>query len=293
MIQPDFLVIGAYKSGTTALHHYLRAHPDVFVPARKEPNYFAFADQVAPFDHPAAAESVRTRANYERLFAGAQAGQKLGEVSPAYLAIASTCDRIRATAPGALLIAVLRNPVERAYSDYLMYRRKGLEHEEHFLNALRQQTDRDPAIDPTSHYISSGMYCEQLSVYFEAFDRAQLHVVLHEDLSKDRDRVLRDIFTFIGVDPRVTIAEQAPSNVSGVPAGLPMRLAYGIRNRFKDQLRLVVPPSVKRRLDASLERRLIREPLPAEARAWLSDLYRPDIQRLADLLNRDLSSWLR
>lgn len=293
MIQPDFLIIGAYKSGTTALHHYLRAHPGVFVPARKEPNYFAFADQVAPFDHPAAAESVRSQADYERLFAGAQSGQRLGEVSPAYLAVAPTCDRIRAAAPGVLLIAVLRNPVERAYSDYLMYRRKGLEHEEDFLHALRRQSDRDPGIDPTGHYLSSGMYGEQLARYFEAFDHAQLHVVLHEDLRTDRDRVLRDLFTFIGVDPSVTIAEQAPSNVSGVPRGLPMRLAYGMRNRFKDQLRMVVPPSIKRRIDASLESRLIQEPLPAEARAWLNDLYRPDIERLGHLLNRDLSSWLR
>lgn len=292
MIQPDFLVIGAYKSGTTALHHYMRAHPDIFVPVRKEPNYFAFADRVAPFDHPAAADSVRTREEYERLFTGARAGQKLGEVSPAYLTVSSACERIQATAPRVRLIAVLRNPVERSYSDYLMYRRKGLEHEERFVDALRKQADRDGTVDPTGHYISTGLYFEQLAPYFKTFEPSQLLVVLHEELSSDRDLVLRDIFSFIGVDPAVAIEEQAPSNVSGVPNGLPMRVAYGVRNRFGNQLRHVVPPSVKRRLDTSLERRLTREPLPPDARAWLSDLYRPDVEKLARLIDRDLSSWL-
>lgn len=293
MIRPDFLVLGAYKSGTTALHHYLRAHPDIFIPERKEPNYFAFADVVEPFEDPAGHTSIRSSTDYERLFAGARANQKLGEVSPAYLTIPSACTRIRQMAPEARLIALLRNPIDRAYSDYLMYRRRGEEHEEHFLDALRQQSERRRSLDPTAHYITTGLYFAQLSPYFEAFDRSQLLVVLHEEFSEDRDRVLRDLFAFIGVSPEVRIAEQEASNVSGVPKSLPLRLAYGFRNRFRDQLRPIVPSSVKRRLDASLERRLTREPMDAEARAWLRDVYRNDVEQLAELINRDLSSWLR
>lgn len=293
MIQPHFLVIGAYKSGTTALHHYLRAHPEIFIPQRKEPNFFAFAGQVGPFSYPAAEGSVRERTNYDRLFLGAQANQKIGEVSPAYLTVPSSCARIHEEAPEVRLIAILRNPIERAYSDYLMYRRDGLEHEGSFLDALRRQADRDISVDPTSHYISTGFYFEQLAPYFKTFRRDQIHVPLHEDMSNDRDGVLRNIFEFIGVDPSVEIAEQDPSNVSGVPKGLPLRLTYAVRNRFKSQLRHVVPTSIKRKLDAGLERRLTREPLPSEARTWLTDIYQPDIEKLGTLIDRDLSSWLR
>lgn len=291
-MQPDFLVLGAYKSGTTALHHYLRAHPEIFIPERKEPNYFAFVDAVEPFEDPVARTSIRSSDEYNRLFAGARTNQKLGEVSPAYLTIPSACARIAQMAPDARLIAVLRNPIDRAYSDYLMYRRRGEEHEESFLDALRRQSERLRSVDPTAHYITTGLYFAQLARYFETFDHSQLCVLLHEELSGDRDRVLRDLFAFIGVDPDVAIAEQEASNVSGVPKGLPLRLAYGFRNRFRDQLRPLVPSSLKRRLDASLERRLTREPMEEEARAWLRDVYRQDVERLAELLNRDLSSWL-
>ncbi len=293
MIQPHFLVIGAYKSGTTALHHYLRAHPEIFIPQRKEPNFFAFADQVSPFDFPAASTSIRDRTSYDRLFLGAQNNQKLGEVSPAYLAVSSACDRIRVDAPKTHLIAILRNPAERAYSDYLMYRRDGLEHEESFIDALHKQNSRDSSVDPTSHYVSTGFYFKQLGPYFKTFRHDQIRILLHEELSTDREGVLRNLFEFIGVDPTVEIADQDPSNVSGVPTSLPLRLAYTFRNRFKNQLRNVIPAPIKRSIDAGLERHLTREPMPLEARAFLIDTYRTDVELLGTLIDRDLSSWLR
>lgn len=291
-MRPDFLVIGAYKCGTTALHHYLRAHPQIFIPERKEPNYFAFADEKPPFRHPAARGSVVSLEEYEQLFSHASPGQKVGEVSPAYLAVPSALDRLHEMAPEARLIAILRNPIERAYSDYLMYRRRGEEHEVDFLKALKQLQSRNSAVDPTAHYLSTGYYFNQLSGYFKYFEHSQLLVILHEDLLEQREQVLRNVFSFIEVDPSVHIAEQVASNVSGVPEGLALRTAYKVRNRFKDQIRPFVPNSIKRRVDASLERRLTREPLPEDARAWLTELYRADINQLSELIRRDLSGWL-
>ncbi len=293
VIVPDFLVIGAYKSGTTALHHYLRAHPALFVPERKEPSFYAFVGASTPFDHPAAAQSVRDPGAYDRLFAGAAPGQLLGEVSPAYMAVSSACERIVKGAPGARLIAILRDPVGRAYSDYLMYRRDGLEREPTFLQALELQSVRDPANDPTSRYIATGRYAEQLEPYFQAFPRQQLHVLLHEDLRDDRGSALRALFRFLGVDADIALDEQVPANVSGVPASAGLRLAYAARRRAQRFLGPIVPPDLKRRVDAQLQRRLVREPMPAEARDLLTELYREDVQHLAELLGRDLSGWLR
>ena len=273
---PDFLVIGAYKCGTTALHHYLRAHPGLFVPERKEPNYFAFAGDRAPFEHPAAAGSIRDRADYDALFRAAPAGQIRGEVSPACMPVSGACSRIRAQAPGARLVAVLRNPVERAYSDFMMYRRDGLECESSFVRALEAQPTRDAATDPTSHYISTGCYGAQLSRYLEEFPREQIHVVLHEDLRDDRDRTLRDLFAFLGVDSSVIIDEQAPSNVSGEPDGMAIRAAYSLRRRA-GALRPIVPEGIRRHLDARLQQKLVRAPVPEESVRMLSEIYRDDV----------------
>jgi hypothetical protein len=289
---PDFLVIGAYKSGTTALHHHLRAHPGLFLPERKEPNHFAFAGDTAPFTHPAAAGSVRDRSSYDALFAGAPAGSVIGEVSPAYLAVPGSCDRIRAALPAVRLVAVLRNPVERAYSDFLMYRRDGTEPEPAFLHALERQSARDAATDPTSRYVSTGFYAQQLEPYLQAFPRERLHLLLHEDLRDDREPTLAGLFEFLGVDPDVALDEQPPANVSGEPGSAGLRLAYAVRRRVRDHLRPVIPAGLKRRVDAQLERRLVRAPMPPDARARLIDTYREDVLRLAAILDRDLTSWL-
>lgn len=292
MTSPDFLVIGAYKCGTTALHHYLRAHPGLFVPARKEPNYFAFAGAEPPFDHPAAPGSIRDLATYEGLFMPAPTGAIVGEVSPAYLAVPGACERIRTAAPDVRLVAVLRDPVERAYSDYLMYRRDGMERAASFRDALDQQAMRDRATDPTSRYIDTGRYAAQLAPYLVAFPRDRIHVLLHEDLRDHRDQALRGLFEFLGVDPTIEIRDQAPSNVSGEPGSVGMRVAYGVRRRVR-RLRPLVPEGIRRRLDARLERQLVRTPLPDDAAELLIDTYREDVARLADLIQRDLSGWLQ
>lgn len=292
MTSPHFLVIGAYKCGTTALHHYLRAHPGLFVPQRKEPNYFAFAGAEPPFDHPAAATSIRDRTTYEGLFAPAPSGAISGEVSPAYLAVPAACERIRTAVPDVRLVAVLRDPVERAYSDYLMYRRDGLERAANFREALDQQARRDRATDPTSRYIDTGRYAAQLAPYLATFPRDRVHVLLHEEVRDHRDQTLRGLFEFLGVDPTVEIRDQAPSNVSGEPGGMGMRVAYGVRRRLRG-LRPIVPEGVRRHLDARLERQLVRTPLPDDAAELLIDSYREDVAHLADLIQRDLSGWLQ
>ena len=291
MIVPDFLVIGAYKSGTTALHHQLRRHPDLYLPARKEPGFFAFDDSRPPVAHPAAASSVRRRRDYDALFAGAPPGAVLGEVSPAYLAVPGTWAHIRAAAPTVRLVAVLRNPVERAYSDYLMYRRDGIEKEASFLSALEQQDRRDPATDPTSRYLSTGLYAEQLEPYLSAFPRGQVHVLLHDDLRAQPAGTLRDLFGFLGVSTEVALEAVQDVNVSGEPTSAAVRLAFRARRRAGRLLKPVVPEPLKRRADSILQRGLARPPLPTDARDLLLDAYRADVARLAAMLDRDLAAW--
>jgi Sulfotransferase family len=293
---PDFLVIGAYKAGTTSLHHYLRGHPQIFVPERKEPSFFAFDRLDDPGReqrlNPLWSAAVRDLRAYEALFSGAVSGQRVGEVSPEYLKNPHAVDRIADRIPHVQLVAVLRDPVERAFSDFLMYRRDGREDTTDFAVALDRQEERRAGGLATGQYVITGFYGRQLAPYYRCFGRDRIRVVLSEDLHDDRAGTLAALFGFLGVEPGVTVAEEREFNRSGVPSNAAVRLAYAARRRVAPVLRGAVPAAVKQRADALLQRGLHRPHMSEETRARLRAVYRDDILALQDLIDRDLSDWL-
>lgn len=287
---PDFLIIGAYKSGTSALHHALQQHPQLFLP-RKEVNYFAFADG-AGAHRPIPHGSVLTEKNYRKLFDAAPADALVGDSSPEYMANPSACPRIAATIPDARLIAVLRNPIERAYSDFMMYRRDGYERCERFSDALDKQEARAARRDPTGYYVSTGFYAAQLRPYFDLFPREQMHILLHEDLRENEPHALAGVFEFLGVDPSFTPPNREPVNASGVPATRTAAAALLVRRRLRGVLRPLLPDAVKLSVNRLVERSLARPALEDADRTRLAELYRSDITDLGRMLGRDLSHWL-
>jgi hypothetical protein len=299
MTLPNFLVIGAYKSGTSSLQHYLRSHPEVFVPEYKEPRFFAFdtgADGAGPSAdeidrNPMYRGAIVDIEAYRQLFAEATTESAVGEVSPEYLKNPAAAPRIAARVPKAKLIAVLRNPVQRAFSDYLMYRRDGRETETDFLAALQAQPQRLAAGEATGQYLVTGHYADQLEVYYQTFDRSQILVVRHEDLVADRDGTMSTIFEFLDVDPGVSVAPEPNLNRSGVFTDPVSRGLYSARRRLAPLLRDVVPGSVKQRIDQRFEDRLSRPTLEADAEAWLYDYYRSQVSRTAELTGLDLGGW--
>ena len=136
---PDFLLIGAARAGTTALHSYLRQHPDIFMPARKEPNFFAFQNDVLDCKGPGADyinNSVTDLTAYKALFNPAPAHAKLGEASPLYLFSERAPANIKETAPHAKMVVILRNPIEQAYSHFMYATKQCIETEPDFGKAL-------------------------------------------------------------------------------------------------------------------------------------------------------------
>jgi hypothetical protein len=285
MALPDFLVIGAYKSGSTSIQEALRAHPAIFLPA-KGPSFFAF-DEATEIDRPLPVGTVRDWDAYRNLFAEAPRGAVRGEVSPEYLANPWACGRIRARLPDVKLVAVLRNPVERAFSDYLMYVRDGLEQED-FGRALDLQEERRRARSPTGYYVETGFYGRQLRPYFEAFPRKRIQVHLFEDFTADPDAVLRSLFAFLGVDPALGRTPERPVNVSGVPRNA----LVGAAVRGGRRLAPLLPPVARRRAKSALAHGLDRPALRREDRRRLVDLYRDDVAELERLLDRPLDGWL-
>lgn len=289
---PDFFVIGAYKSGTTALHQLLRQHPEIFVPGVKEPSFFAFMN--AQNDRPAPPSTITTWAEYSALFRDCSPSQVAGEVSPAYMTIPATADRIYRLVPRARLIAVLRNPIDRAYSDYAMYVQRGQEKLD-FMSALGQLGERAGRGDPTGDYISSGLYGTQLSRYYELFPEGRIHVVLFEEFVANQVSVLADIFAFLGVDGEF---EPGPID-SPNPTGLPpngLVSPDSLRARLYRRVRPARHNSRLRRpralVSGLIARSFARPPMPPEARDHLTTVFRDEIALTERLTGHDLSPWL-
>lgn len=289
---PTFIVIGAAKAGTTALYWYLAEHPQVFMSPLKETNYFAFGvdgDGRLLYGDPELHRfRVRSRDDYEALFAGAGDALAIGEVSPIYLECPQAAGRIRDAIPAARIVCGLREPVDRAYSDYLMYlRSRGRD-----LELQRDLTASSAWARPDSHWMQISRYHEALSRYFDVFPRDRIHVFLFDDLKRDPLGAVRDLYAFLGVDATFVPDLETPHNVGGVPASMKLErllTSHAIRS-FAEPL---IPKRVADRLRRLRTRNLRPAPaLPRPMRDELMGHFRDDIARTSELIGKSLDHWL-
>ena len=279
---PDYLLIGAAKSGTTAVARYLQQHPDVFLTEPKEPRYFAFAG--SSLEMPGLPKWMRREyytdeASYLRLYAGAAGRKAAGEASVSYISEAGTAERIHARAPEVKILAILRDPVERAYSNFLFLRSRGLEPIADFEEALaaEERRKREGWIS-WFYYQGKGMYGEQLARYYRVFDRAQIRVWLYEDLKRDPAGLMREMFGFLGVDAGFGVDFSEKHNVTEVgKVAWVSRVTYGRRSlRWLARWNRAEKPA-----------------FPAGARERLRESFREDLGLAEELIGRDLSGWKR
>ncbi len=204
--------------------------------------------------------------------------------------------------PEAKLIAILRDPAERAYSNFLHQVRDGREPLSDFAEALQAEEDRIQSNwGPLWHYKQTGFYYAQLKRYYDVFKREQIKVYLYEDLNDDPISVLRDAYGFLGVDDAFTPDVSMRYNVSGVPKNERLHALYEFLNRthpVKSILKPLLPQETRRRLrerllNALRNQNLTKPPFPVVVRRQLVEGYREDILKLQELIQRDLSKWLR
>ncbi len=183
---PDFLVIGAEKGGTTWLYTQLKKHPDIFLPATKEVQFFnKYNSNLIQRDY--FQQGIDWYANFFKQYNGQKA---VGEVTPMYLCDAEAPLRIKQTLPHVKLIAILRNPVQRAWSHYCMAKNK--EHTKlTFREAIRQREPR---------FIDRGLYYNQLKIYYQLFQPNKIIVIFYEEVFKNPEHWLSEICKFLSVD---------------------------------------------------------------------------------------------
>ena len=279
--RPSFFIVGAPKCGTTSMYRYLEQHPQVFLPAQKELNFFAddlFPDYISEKD-------------YLGLFAGAGDAKAVGEASVWYLYSNNAARNIHAFDPRARIIIMLREPVEMLYSLHSQQYFQGMDPQVDFAAALA----RGDAAGALLNYRATACYAEQVARYLELFGAERVHIILYQDLKADLPGVYRDTLAFLGLDTgfapefEVHNANKEPRSgllrrLSQLPPGLlqPLRraLPFGLRRRLIQAVigwnaRYTPRPE----LDPELGRALRRE-------------LEPEVRKLAALIGRDLSGWL-
>lgn len=298
---PTFLLIGAAKSGTTSLYKYLKQHPQIFMSGLKEPNYLAFGDSDIAFGNPKDNKflnrvTVKDLPSYARLFASATDQRAIGEASGSSLYMPGAHRRIRQLLPAVKLIAVLRDPVERAYSQFRYYRGLGAEPVRRFERAVSLEARRvEQQWAPYWFYIANGFYHRQLRPFVDTFGADRMRVYLYDDLVTRPREMIADIFRFLDVDDGFHVDLATRHNVSEVAL-----------NRIPDALKAIIPwwhaiePCAPPRVRSAIKtfgRDLLRRnigsgpPIRSEFRKQLQAVFREDTARLQDLIGRDLTSW--
>jgi hypothetical protein len=301
---PDFLVIGAPKAGSSALHAALAQHPQLFLSTPKEPKYFLTdgrppvrESQRGPGDAHSAQEWIWQRERYERLFDAAPPGTLGGESTPFYLWDREAHRRIVATVPDARLIAVVRDPIDRAYSNWTHLRADGLEPEPDFGRACELEDERARAgWAPFWRYLGLGRYGEQLLHLFAHVPREQVHVVRYRELIDQPGATLDGICAFLGVDTG-RLDSIPGSNLKSWAGDGGVNTLLRRTIRAGAHLGQYVHPRAWRLAERPLVAALQRGPdtrprLDPAVRRELVARVADDVQLLGDLLGRSFQDWL-
>jgi Sulfotransferase family len=301
MALPDFFVAGVPKAGTTALHSALARHPDLFMSAVKEPKFFLTSGpppaEGGPGDARTYREHIWRRSDYEALFDPAPRSTLRGESTPFYLFNRGAQERIRDLIPDARLIIVLRDPVERAHSNWTHMWSSGLDPCGDFLQACSHEDERVAAgWADFWRYTGLGMYGSQLKDLYTVFPRENVLVFRYKRLITAPMSTLDLVCAFLGVPtgqlaeiPRVNVTAHPPSNLrhrvvatgirasSAVSALLPGQLGSGLTDRLEHVLQARAAP---------------RRPLTWQEREALLPRFGPDIRLLESITGEDFGDWL-
>ena len=302
MTFPNFIIAGAAKSGTTSLFYYLSQHPQIEMLKKKETNFFSLEGRPLNFEGPGDDKdtnlfSVTSIEDYKTLFDALDSHRLLGEASPSYLYYKEAPLRIKRYIPRAKIIVILRNPIDRAYSNYM-----------HLLRAGREKLSFREAIEKTDFrlknnwqwfwdYVGIGHYHRQLINYMNCFDSSQLKVVLYDDLKNEPEALLREIFDFLEVDncyiPNTMVRYNAGGAYVNKTLQRVIKRVVVKDNLLKKALRNFLPHDQRLRIATRIVNLNRKEnKMSTIERDTLKTIYKSEIEQLQSLINKDLSHWL-
>lgn len=312
--QPNFFIVGAAKSGTTTLFHYLNQHPEIYMAPIKEPNFFSTdinlenlrqsvknrikAENIDQFFKNGMTRTIhrayiRDLHQYLQMFAPAGPGQIKGEASPSYLYSEVAAKAIFEFNQKAKIIIILREPSSRAYSHYKMDLKLGFTQD-----SFREALEKDKIADPkgwgsSSLYLELGQYYLQVKRYLDVFPKENVLVLLQKDLYNNKEETIKTLFQFLHVKDDFIPNEPEFKNESVVPSNkLTSLLLKSDFIRIKAR-NLLEHTKLKKNILKILYKKSEINKKDEEVLQEIKIQLKDDVFQLSKLINRDLSEWLK
>lgn len=302
----DFIIVGSAKCGTTSVSEYMKEHPDICMPEIKDLRLKFLdypIDKVAKYYY---ANIIETVDDYFELFAGCPDEKVIGETNIHYIYLhEKSIPFIKKYHGDPKIIIMLRNPIKRAYSSYTMMKRD-MREKLPFYEALQEE---DKRIDEGSvliwHYKNLGLFYEQVKAYKDNF--SNVRVIILDDLAKDPEGTMKELFEFVEVDPGFVPDLSKRHNISGVPKNKALQQFYVFANFVKQTVyparvreskgikkaSSIVPDSIKELPQKIYRKNLEKDgDIDEKSLKYLRSFFHDDVKKLSTLLDRDLMPWL-
>ena len=291
---PDFFIVGAPKSGTTALDYHLNLHPEVFM-AKKELHFFGSDIGIIQED--------MNKEEYLSFFNNSKENQLKGESSVWYLFSKNAAKEIKDFNPNAKIIVLLRNPIDSLHSQYIY---NGIETNQDFDSAFNADTERlqNNIEFPCNYfknrppYLKSVQYYTQLKRYFEIFEKENILILLHEDLSNNFLETYNKVLEFLRVEDKSFTPEIKDINSRKKVKNIKVhQLSKSPPNLLKKIFRVIIPVksarhAIMQNIDDVNIKTQKKEPISNETKQKIIEVTLPEIKKLEQLIHRDLSAWM-
>jgi hypothetical protein len=293
MTLPNFIVLGGIKCGTTSLYYYLLEHPEIFL-CPKEVHYFLHGGEDL------GRIRVTSLEEYKGLFDEVKNEIAIGEVAVQYLHMPIAAKNIKATIPDARLIALLRNPIKRTFSHFLMHCRIGnikTKNGERVGSLPRPDQINEILSDPNHYYVNCSRYYKHLIRFYESFPKEKIFVSFIEDISSDDASTMKEIFRFLEVDDTFTPNTNVRYNIATDKEYNPVLMILRRNELFMRLVTRYLPKTVlnsfnRWRKRGNSENSSKKVEIPLDVSKRMRNWFYEDNLKLQDLLKRDLSKWL-
>ena len=285
----DFFIVGAPKAGTTSLYHYLNEHPQVEMSSQKEPDYFsdkAIHKQGMYYGK----NRVNTLDKYESLFVQKES-VVYGEGSVSYLFYDNVAEDIKKYNPNAKIIIMLRNPIERAFSHYLMDYRLGLISDS-FENIITKKSKHKNAHLFYQQYIEVSKYANQIQRYLDFFEKENIFFIDYEDFKKNVSKTVCQLYSFLNISTEFAADTNAKYNTFTMAKNKVIRLIYSFVF-LRKILTFLFPIYLVKNIRVLLFKSDKKPELLTETRSQLRKIFNDDIKKLEEVLGKNYSKWIK
>jgi len=276
-------IVGAPKAGTTSLFHYFDAHPEIKMSSEKEPDFFSDKELLEQGLYYGGSR-IDTLEKYNKLFFERKEEKMLGEGSVSYLFYSEVPIRIKEYNPKSKIIIMLRNPIERAYSHYLMDYRLGLTSE-----SFESEFYKKEGLN-FQQYFLLGNYSSQIKRYLDVFGNENIHIVWYSDFKKNSEKEVKEVFNFIGVNSSFKIDFETIHNSFTMPKNNFIRMIYSVV-WLRKFLTFMFPSKLLKLVRGTLFRKGDKPKLQESLKKEIQLYYQNDIQQVEQILSVNLETW--